>query len=71
MPKVTMLAKLSGTRNGADWPGRGECLDVSDDEATMLVEHGLATAGVVKEAASVDTSEVETATVKPARGRKA
>jgi hypothetical protein len=71
MPKVTMLAKISGTRDGEDWPARGETLEVSADEAAALVANGLAVAGAVKEAASVDTSEVETATVKPARGRKA
>ena len=71
MPKVTMLAKISGTRDGEDWPARGETLEVSANEAAALVANGLAVAGAVKEAATVDTTEVETATAKPARGRKA
>lgn len=71
MAIVKMLTRVSGTRNGEDWPERGELLDVSADEAATLVANGLAVAGAAKEAATVDITEVETATVKPARGRKA
>lgn len=72
MTKVKMVARISGTRNGADWPAPGEVADVPADEAAALVAAGLASAaGGNKEAAAVDVSEVETAAVKPARGRKA
>lgn len=72
MTKVKMVARISGTRNGEDWPAPGEVADVSADEAAALIAAGLASAaGGSKEAAAVDVSEVETAAVKPARGRKA
>jgi len=71
MAKVKMVARISGTRNGEDWPAPGEVADVPADEAAALIAAGLASAAGGKEAAAVDVSEVETAAVKPARGRKA
>lgn len=40
--RVRMLGTVSGTRNGADWPPRGGCIDLPDDEATALVAIGMA-----------------------------
>lgn len=72
MTKITMRTRISGTRNGEDWPAPGGTVDVPADEAAALIAAGLASAaGTSKEAAAVDVSEVETAAVKPARGRKA
>ena len=42
MPKVKMLIKLSGTRNGEDWPNLGETLDVPKQEAESLIANGFA-----------------------------
>lgn len=42
MAKVYMLTQLSGTRDGVDWPGRGEQVDLPDAEAAQLVTAGIA-----------------------------
>jgi hypothetical protein len=39
---VKMLAKISGTRNGVDWPDVGETYELPDDEADQLVGQKLA-----------------------------
>lgn len=39
---VTMLRKVSGTRDGVDWPDPGESIDVPDEEAASLIMLGLA-----------------------------
>ncbi len=41
---VTMLRKVSGTRDGVDWPDPGESIDVPDEEAAGLIGNGLAKA---------------------------
>lgn len=40
MPKVKMLVKISGSRDGEDWPGIGEELTCSKQEAEDLVAQG-------------------------------
>ena len=42
MPKVKMLIKLSGTRNGEDWAAPGEIMDVPKQEAESLIANGFA-----------------------------
>lgn len=42
MAKIEMTARISGTRDGADWPAPGESLTVPDDEAADLVQLGFA-----------------------------
>lgn len=42
MPVVTMRRRISGKRNGHDWPTPGETVDVSADEAQTLGRLGLA-----------------------------
>ncbi len=42
MPKVEITARISGTRDGVEWPGIGGTLDVPEDEAADLVRLGLA-----------------------------
>ncbi len=44
MPKVKMLIKLSGSRNGDDWPDAGDTLEVSKDESANLLANGYAEA---------------------------
>lgn len=74
MAVVKMLTRVSGTRNGVDWPERGDTLEVSADEAATLVAIGVAIAedvdGTEPEAAAVDLDGVENAAAKRARGRK-
>jgi superfamily II DNA or RNA helicase len=42
MATVKMLAKISGTRNGLDWPDPGETIELPDAEAEQLVTQKLA-----------------------------
>jgi len=58
--RVTMKARITGTRNGVDWPAPGETVDLPQDEAEQLVANGLA---VVDGASSARTASVETAAV--------
>lgn len=38
--KVRMKHKISGTRNGVEWPNAGVVVNVPDDEAENLIKHG-------------------------------
>ena len=40
--KVRMKVAVSGTRNGQDWPAKGEEIDLPDGEAADLCAAGLA-----------------------------
>ena len=40
--RVVMVAKISGTRNGVDWPEPGDSIEVDADEAVQLLNAGLA-----------------------------
>lgn len=42
--KVRMRQQISGTRNGSHWPVAGKTVEVSDDEAEVLIRLGLAEA---------------------------
>ena len=59
MPKYRMLSNISGTRDGADWPGAGEIVELPKVEGSDLVAAGLAVEAAVAppavEKASVDT----------------
>lgn len=37
-----MKARISGTRDGQDWPAPGETVDMPDVEAVVLLNAGLA-----------------------------
>lgn len=39
---VEMVARISGSRDGADWPAVGETLTVPNEEAADLVKLGFA-----------------------------
>lgn len=65
MPRVVMTQSISGTRDGADWPRKGEQLDVDEREAEHLISAGLAAAVVVESAQAPDAPE--TAAAKPVR----
>lgn len=64
MPRVVMTHSISGTRDGADWPPKGEQLDVDEREAEHLISAGLAVPAV--ESAQAPEAP-ETAAVKPVR----
>ncbi|MCP3817829.1 hypothetical protein NLX86_06665 [Streptomyces sp. A3M-1-3] len=57
--KIRMLVAMSGTRNGQEWPARGEVADLPTAEAAHLVA-----SGVAEEV--VGEGDVETATAPPA-----
>ena len=78
MAAVRMLVKLSGTRDGVEWPAVGEVLVCPDEEAASLIGTCLAapakaTANQVETADGGPGPEVETAAFKrgPGRPRKA
>ena len=78
MTRVIMLGYVSGMRNGADWPGPGESIDVPDAEARDLIASGIAKAAPapampVVETAAVTSSSAQTATIpkrKPGTGNR-
>lgn len=64
MANVTMLRKVSGTRDGVDWPDPGGSIDVPDEEAASLIMLGLAEAAsevgeATSEAPAEPPAEVE------------
>jgi len=40
--KVRMLVTMSGTRNGVEWPTRGNPIELPDDEARQLIAQSMA-----------------------------
>ena len=42
--RVRMLEPITGTRNGAYWPGVGEEIDLTEPEAAKLIAQGRAEA---------------------------
>ncbi len=50
---VRMVARISGTRNGEDWPAPGAVIELPEDEANALLISG----------AAVDPEAAETATL--------
>lgn len=65
--RVKMLAGLSGTWDGNDWPARGEVADLPAAVAVDLVNAGFAEAV----ADVVETASAEPAEVAARRGRRA
>ncbi|MFF1417470.1 hypothetical protein [Streptomyces sp. NPDC058280] len=57
--KVRMKVAMSGTRNGEDWPPKGELADLPTGEAQHLVAAGIA------EEVTDEVPEVETAAAPP------
>lgn len=54
--KIQIVAQISGTRNGADWPAVGGVIDVPADEAAQLISTGLAREPEKKTAPVVETA---------------
>ena len=55
--KVRMGIQVTGTRNGHDWPAPGGTIDIPDDEAQNLINHG--------DAERVDAEPLEAAAIAP------
>lgn len=66
--KVRMLADISGTRNGEDWPKRGETVDLPDGEAKDLIESRMAAPAEDKDAEAEVKAEVESTTLTTGTG---
>lgn len=62
--KVRMRVDVSGTRNGQEWPRRGQVMELPDDEAVQYCANGMAEP-------IADTGEAETAVAPPAETRTA
>lgn len=54
---VEMVAKISGTRNGEDWPNVGQRIELPDAEAVSLINAKCA----VPVSGDVETAAVKTA----------
>ena len=59
--RVIMAARISGTRDGVEWPAPGEAIDLPDAEAASLLAGGLAKTDDVTDE-PVTEPDVETAT---------
>ena len=72
--KIKMRVSITGTRDGQEWPAAGETIDLPVDEATALVDAGLAEAASTAASTKVETAAVEapeTAAAPKPRARKA
>lgn len=68
--KVKMVARISGTRDGEDWPAPGQILECGDVEGAELIMNHLAVDPDAEdqETATVPDGDVETTTTR--RGRR-
>jgi len=71
MADVIMKATISGTRDGADWPKRGQVLSTSAAEAEALIAAGLAEAKPSKAAAETATAPAPETAAAPKATRRA
>jgi len=68
--KVRLLADVTGTRDGAEWPPRGTVVELPDDEAAALIWSGIAVDAKIKDPeadaarATVEAAAVDTAPTK-------
>lgn len=69
--QIKMVGSLTGMRNGAPAPKRGDVLDVPEDEGAALIAQGMAEATPVAPAAPTETADAapegEQATAAPAK----
>ncbi|MGI5493878.1 hypothetical protein [Microtetraspora malaysiensis] len=77
--RIRMLAKISGTRDGKDWPDVGGEIDLPDDEAAGLIAAGMARSApdeddqgepVEEQATAPASAETATETATAKRSRK-
>lgn len=71
--RIRMLADISGTIDGQDWPGKGNETDVPDHVAADLIANGFAEP-VARKTAKVEAAAIdpvtETATTAKPRARR-
>ena len=66
--KVRLLVVLTGTRDGIDWPARGEVVDLPQSEAEHMIAVGQAApVEVVESAAAAPVVETAADATKPTR----
>lgn len=74
MPEVRMSEQITGLRDGAPWPAKGDTMKVSADEAASLVAAGLAEEAKPSKAPAGETADAvpsgENADVTPKRSRR-
>lgn len=63
--RVRMKTNIGGTREGEEWPRKGECLDLADHQARDLIAQGYA-----EEATDEDASEQSDAPARKQRKRR-
>ena len=71
--KVKLTGTISGSRDGADWPAKGEVMDLPDDEAEQLVNNGMAVYAVgddEERAVAPEAEERSALTTKSGPGKK-
>lgn len=68
---VEMRARISGTRNGQDWPLVGETIELPDDEAQTLIDRGQAQAAPTKAEAATAPKPEKAAAAKPRTAKAA
>ena len=66
--KVRMIADVSGTRDGKDWPKRGELVDIPDAEARDLIVARVAAEADDKDAEAEVNAELESTTLTTGTG---
>ncbi|MFE6817094.1 hypothetical protein [Streptomyces sp. NPDC057677] len=55
--RVRMKIKISGTRDGQEWPDRGDEIDLPDDEAEQLLRYNAAEAVTETEPDTTDEDD--------------
>jgi F0F1-type ATP synthase epsilon subunit len=71
--KIKMRVSITGTRDGQEWPAAGETIDLPADEATALVDAGIAEVASNGASVKVETAAIEapeTAAAPKSRARK-
>lgn len=69
---IKMFVKISGTRNGEDWPEAGGTIELPEDEARNLISNGWAMEvplATIRVATLSAEPAAETATVQKSRKR--
>ena len=54
--KVRLLVPISGSRDGVDWPGVSETIDLPEGEASSMIDAGLAEKASAKASAEVEVA---------------
>jgi hypothetical protein len=69
--RVQMRVKITGDRNGVEWPNAGDVLEVSDLEGAELIGNGMAVPAEKPAPEAATAPVAENAAAPKARARKA